>query len=466
MSGAHRSPTTKALAVAALALAGIGFFACGDDTGAGGAGGGAPCSPETETGCGTGLVCEEVEGGDPDCFAPISVKGRVFDLQTDDGIEGAHVVARDENQAAISSIAITGPEGEYDLQVPTKRDANGVALERPFTLRADAQGYLGFPKAPRVALPLDLADATGEPLVVQSALSDIGLIALDETADLGTISGAVDADLPGGTLVIAGGATGVAAGDGAFTIFNVPAGDHTVSGYKQGLNLAPASATVTAGADTPNVVLTQTGEATATVSGSVQIVNGGNASVTSVILVLEETFDETLIRGEAPPGLRDGDVSGAFSIEGVPDGAYVVLAAFENDGLVRDPDTSIGGTEIVHIEVAGDSVAVSEGFKVTGALAVVSPGAEDIEPVSGTPTFSWEDDSSEDLYKVEVFDALGNLTWETEGVFDPGGGADATVEYGGPALEAGMIYQFRATSIKDGVPISSTEDLKGVFIAE
>mgnify|MGYP003512945731 CR=1 FL=1 len=35
-----------------------------------------------------------------------------------------------------------------------------------------------------------------------------------------------------------------------------------------------------------------------------------------------------------------------------------------------------------------------------------------------------------------------------------------------PALEAGMIYQFRATSIKDGVPISSTEDLKGVFIAE
>lgn len=38
-----------------------------------------------------------------------------------------------------------------------------------------------------------------------------------------------------------------------------------------------------------------------------------------------------------------------------------------------------------------------------------------------------------------------------------------TLEYGGPALEAGMIYQFRATSIKDGTPISQTEDLKGVF---
>jgi hypothetical protein len=28
----------------------------------------------------------------------------------------------------------------------------------------------------------------------------------------------------------------------------------------------------------------------------------------------------------------------------------------------------------------------------------------------------------------------------------------------------GMIYQFRATSIKGGVPISQTEDLKGVFL--
>jgi hypothetical protein len=29
-----------------------------------------------------------------------------------------------------------------------------------------------------------------------------------------------------------------------------------------------------------------------------------------------------------------------------------------------------------------------------------------------------------------------------------------------------MIYQFRATSIKDGVPISQTEDLRGVFLYE
>ena len=140
-----------------------------------------------------------------------------------------------------------------------------------------------------------------------------------------------------------------------------------------------------------------------------------------------------------------------------------MLAAFENDGLVRDPDTSIGGTQIQHITVAGGNVAGGS-FKVTGALAVESPGANDIEIVSGTPTFTWEDDSSEDEYRVQVFDALGNQTWETTGNFDPGGGAPASVAYGGPALESGMIYQFRATSIKNGTPISSTEDLKGVFL--
>ncbi len=61
----------------------------------------------------------------------------------------------------------------------------------------------------------------------------------------------------------------------------------------------------------------------------------------------------------------------------------VVLAAFENDGLVRDPDTSIGGTTIVHIEVmAGQTqVDLAESFKVTGALDVVSPGADTIEIV-------------------------------------------------------------------------------------
>ena len=37
-----------------------------------------------------------------------------------------------------------------------------------------------------------------------------------------------------------------------------------------------------------------------------------------------------------PPSITNGE---AWTIEGVPDGRYVVLAAFENDSCVRDPDT-------------------------------------------------------------------------------------------------------------------------------
>lgn len=452
-------------AVLGLSFAGA---ACGDDTtsGAGGGGGGASCSPEAQTGCAEGLVCEEVQGGTPACFSPVTVKGRVFDFVSEAGIEGARVVARDENQAALSPIAVTAADGTYALQLPATRDSSGKPISRAFTLRADAQTYQSFPTAPRVALPLDAADAVGDPPELASSLSDIGLIALADTTGLGSVSGTVDADLPLGTLVLAGGSTGVADRDGSFTVFNVAAGDQSVTGYKQGLNLAPANATVTAGQDVGGVLLTQVGDATATVSGSVQIVNGGGSSSTSVILVLEDTFDDMQKRGEAPPGLRAGNVTGAFSISGVPDGRYVVLAAFENDGLVRDPDTSIGGTQIAHITVAGADNAISTGFKITGALAVISPGANDIEPVTGNPTFSWEDDSSEDSYDVEVFDALGTSVWKTSGNFDQGGNKPATVDYAGPTLEKGMIYQFRATSVKGGVPISSTEDLKGVFLAQ
>lgn len=40
-----------------------------------------------------------------------------------------------------------------------------------------------------------------------------------------------------------------------------------------------------------------------------------------------------------------------------------------------------------------------------------------------------------------------------------------SVDYAGPALKGGMIYQFRATSIKNGgSAIAQTEDLKGVFL--
>ncbi|MBI5538333.1 MAG: hypothetical protein HY898_36760 [Deltaproteobacteria bacterium] len=421
------------------------------------------CSVLDQTGCAAGQVCEETAAG-TGCFAPVHIKGHVFDAMTTSPIAGARVVLRDANESVVSKVAVTAADGTYDISAPAKRDANGKPISANVTLRADAQGYLGFPKPPRVALPVDVSTAQGDPLTIASTATDIALIPLQNATGTGWISGTVKAPHPGGTLIVAGGSTGVADADGAYEVFNVAAGAATVRGYGAGLQLAEASATVEAGKETPNVDLTQTGEATAVVSGNVQIVNAPGGSSTSVVLAVEETFQESVIRGEVPKGLRAANVSGAFSIAGVPSGRYVVLAAFENDGLVRDPDTSIGGTEIVHITVAAASMALSQGFKVTGALAVNSPGANGPEEVSGTPTFSWEDDSSEDTYTLQVFDAFGNEVWKQEGIVGPKGSKPVTAPYAGPALTPAMYYQFRATSIKDGTPISSTEDLKGVFV--
>lgn len=153
-------------------------------------------------------------------------------------------------------------------------------------------------------------------------------------------------------------------------------------------------------------------------SGKVSIVNPGDGNATSIVLVLESLFDETTLRGESPPGLRAPNaglapnVSGAFSNGGVPAGRYVILAAFENDFLVRDPDTSIGGTTIVRqAVVAGQDVTLARSFKVTGAISFRPPLGLVPSATYAAPTISWEDDSSEDAYELAVYDALGHQVW-------------------------------------------------------
>jgi hypothetical protein len=197
------------------------------------------------------------------------------------------------------------------------------------------------------------------------------------------------------------------------------------------------------------------------------------------------TFSDTFVRGEVPRGLRTPlsgppDVSGDFTIADVPAGDYVVLAAFENDGLVRDPDPNIAGTQIVTVSMAspGTDVPLSTSFKITEALELFGPGAEEPEAVTTAPTLRWADDSSEDFYTVVVYNAYGELVWclsddaalACDGPNVPSSsGADVSVAYGGP-MEPGMYYQFRATSwrVPGGTPgpISTTEDLRGVFFVD
>lgn len=436
----------------------------------------AACSAESQTGCKEKEVCEQVEGGTTGCFAPVTVEGRVLkaaDGKT--GIGSARVVARDVNGAMASrSVALSGADGVYRLTFPAQRKSDGTPTVTKFTLRADATGYATFPSGLRVALPVDVANLTKQPdgsYAVKNASTDIGLDALESAAGLGTVSGIVKANPPGGTLVVAGGASGIADRDGTFSVFNVPAGDQEVRGYQQGLQLKPATAKVVGGAEVKGVELIADPGALATVTGDVSFVNAG-ASQTSIVLVVESTFNKTLLRGEVPKGLRV-DTGGKYTFNNVPTGKYVVLAAFENDDLVRDPDTTIGGTALQTITVGNGPVTVTS-FKITGALSVTSPGATGPEPVTGSPTFVFEDDSSEDGYEVIVYDTFGKEIWRKADVPSVSGGGTVSVPYGGPALTPNQYYQFRALSWRDKAKgggtgktyISSTEDLKGVFIAK
>lgn len=463
---------TRTKILLAFSLVSVALAGCGGDDEEG------PCTAGTSTGCKDGRVCENVAGGSPTCFAPIEIHGRVFNSITGAGIEGATIVALDVNGGARSPVAISGANGAYQLPIPTERDADGNPTStQQLTLRVAAAGYQPFPTAPRTALPIDTATAVAgmNESVIQNAVTDVALIPLEgDTTGFGSIQGSIDHDDAGGVLVVAtqGGSavsTAITDSEGDFILFNVPPGSTVVDGFRAGLNVEEATVEVVSRMRA-QVTLVAGVDGLTSVSGSINIVNPGDGTATSIILVVASTFDPTVGRGEAPAGLKtELNVTNTFTIENVPPGRYVVLAAFENDFLVRDPDTSIGGTATQMIDVvAGTPVMIAESFKITGALGVMSPGATGIETVSAVPTLTWEDDSSEDGYELYIYDARGEIVHMNDMIASVSGSASVTYTPAGLTLEDGMIYQFRAYSFHDSTSgrtyISATEDLKGVFL--
>lgn len=450
------------------------------------------CTIGDPSSCSSGLVCEEVVGGEPACFAPVVVRGQVFDGTSKAGIANASVVALDASGASVTLAATTDASGNYSLTVPAQRNPDGTVAAGGVTLRVDASGYLAFPKPPRYALPIDLTTATamGNDLVIQSAATNVALFVLPVTmppTTYGTIRGTVPNSAAGALVVAEQGvpavavSTAIVGADGTFVLFNVPVGvTTTITAYAAGVHSSTVSTTVTAGTDA-SVSLTVDANGLANVTGSLNPVNAPEFAATdptSVILVVESTFNDLAKAGFVPAGLRDGTLTGAdtsFSIAGVPPGRYVCLASFENDGLVRDPDLGQGNTSIRHV-VVSDTGAISvtpeplDGIKVTDALAVVSPGATGLEVVTSQPTFRWQRDASAQHYEFRLFDAYGAKVYEDLGVPQPSGSAPVSYtltagNFVAPAtdLQNGMIYQFRAVSIGPKGPISSTEDMLGTF---
>lgn len=437
----------------AAALAAVG--ACGPDLGDGGIDG---CDVERQLGCSGGTVCETVEGGEPACFEPVILIGELHDASTDAPIADARIIAVDEAGLAVSVAALSRVDGSYRLQVPVTRDASGAPMTRLFKLRVEAQDYLPFPRAPLDTPTFDAKAALAPTFEITDERASVGLIRLTDTGLNGTVSGSIVSDDPRGALVIVSGATGMADLDGAFVVFNVKPGNLKVLAFKQGRNF-DVGTTVLDASGSAKVDLAANEQPTAAVSGTIT----GATTPTSVVLVQEDTFDPVTVRGETPPGLRVDGVTTTFSVSGVPNGKYVVLPAIFNDGVVRDPNDAVGGTPLAKVTVNGSPVALTMPLAVKPALAIVSPGANVIDTVAGTPKLLWEADAGADSYHVEVFTMLGAPVWETTGNFDPGDGKPATVDYTGDPLDHGGLYQFRVTSVSMGQPLRRTEDLKGLF---
>lgn len=459
-------PNATLLPLLALLLA-----ACGDDDRPAKA-----CTVGDAATCAPGFVCEPVAGQDePGCFAPVYVHGRVFDLDMGSGVAAARVDAEEAGGRPVGDVATTADDGTYVLRIPSvRKDGSGAPAGQTIKLGAAARDYAPFPGGLRVSLPIDTAKAeraVDGAWVIEGGATSIGLDLLPEAMrGLPSISGTVEQPRsvnPYGTIVTAENfsthtITGRADARGEYVLFNVPAGTWTVHAYRRGLNHHGVQATVE-GADVDRVDLKLANTKTATLSGAVSIVAGSGA--TSVVVALANDFDDVRVRGTLVPGLRAPepgaapDVTGAFRIDGIPDGYYVVLAAFENDGLVRDPDPDIAGTQIQRVLVLDGVVTTSPAFKVTSAVKITGPGAGDsVETISGTPTFRWEAYPSAKSYLLELFDTYGKEVWTTTV-------STTSAAYGGSeTLEPGMPYQWRVTAFGNASnPISITEDLRGVF---
>lgn len=466
---------TFGLVIAAGLMLGSG--ACGSDDGP--LAFGESCEPGGERVCEDHLTCAERDSGGSACFHPVVLSGIVFDLETQAALPGAHVLALNEEATAVSDVAISAEDGTYRVAVPARRDAQGKPVQQFYTLRASAQDYQAFPGGIRTALPVDGSAATDVDgiWVISTPLTEIGLLELPASEQgRPAISGKVHAGRrSAGVLLVAEsgqqGHSAVSDLQGNYTIFNVPAGSYSVRGYKADVQIEPVEVAVQS-SELRDVDLYESDQGLADVSGQIQIVAASGGLQTSVVMVVASTFDEVAERGEVPSGLRAPrtgapNINGEWTIKGVPAGDYVILASFENDQLVRDPDPGIAGTEIVRLTVPASSepIVLEQSFKVTAALATVSPGRDVAERVSEKPKLIWGPMSNADEYSVIVFDAFGEVVWSQDGIGPAGGNRNIEVAYEGP-LDEGMYYQFRATAYRKGAPISTTENLKGVFYTE
>jgi len=400
--------------------------------------------------------------------------------------------AEPQKGIANARVILLGAERKLEFQTKTYiADADGIVVQSNFSvgdyqLKISAQGYSSVPALRFPPLPVKVNRDETTTITVE-------LFPIDANLVVGAISGTVKSNghPVGGALVIARDAansyTTISAADGSYALYNVAEGEVDIAAYFRKRNFQTLSEVAVA-ADTTtadqNLVADGNDAYGAIISGVLQFGAGGTAQTTDVTLIDRET------REVIPYMRKHTDSNNMYTMSGLPNGEFELVASMLNDGNVVDPDESVTlGAPLVTVT---DGVADprTRNFKITGAVVMDIPSTPDdamVPELTATPTFKWRSKSSyssADDFAIEVVNESGDVVWGGFGGLNPVEGVPAvtvsgdvySIDYEGPELQSGRYYQLRIyamknVSVSDLYPngyklISVTENLDGVFKVE
>jgi hypothetical protein len=392
-------------------------------------------------------------------------------------------------QEAIAEARVILLDAESEPVQTYLTDADGIVSQSElligdYQLKISAQGYNSSPPLRVPPLPVKIYSG-------QTTAVTIELFPIDTNLIAGEISGKIiSGNNPvAGALVIADGAgasyTTISAADGSYVLYNVEEGSVDVTAYIKGLNFPTLSSViVTADTITIDQDIVASDVANGTISGNIQFVAGGTAQTTDITLI-------DLATREVIPGMRVyTDVNNNYTMRGLPNGNFEIIASMLNDGNVIDPDEAVTQGDPLVIVTSGIVDPPTRSFKITGAVVMDTPATpvnNEVPVLTATPTFTWHSESSYSSandFAIEVINEYGETVWGGFGGLDPVEGIPTvtvpggtyTTDYAGPALQSGRYYQLRIYAMKDDNDailypngyklISVSENLDGVFKVE
>ena len=399
------------------------------------------------------------------------LKGIVKDAATSSPLENVSVVIFNaDNNSPIGQTLKTTTSGEFSTALAPGN----------YFLKLSRQGYYAVPAASLEAVPFAIA-------VEQLTQSDAEMFPSLNTA-AGWITGNVTngGTVVQGALVVATDLQNKIAfststdANGAYSIFNVPAGSFNVQAYLASYNSNSVAAAVTSNTATAGINITVQKTGSATLTGNVRnlAIDNKDVDITLVHPITKETI----------PGLTTTTANLGYSLGNIPNGIFIARATYKNDLRVMDPDRIAKFGEPV-VNVSGGIVSPSTlTFDITGPVTLNLPSniLSNTIPVasSGKPVFQWTAYASTSDYVIEVMDAsTGQVVW---GGFDksgslpvkkivlPGGSTSITFNSDGkasiPELVPGKIYRWRIYASKNDqnsftgwTLISMSEDQVGLI---